>query len=81
METVKTKTEGIFVMPESRINILSTYVYTPTSSTEDSEGGFLHASSSSTGRRCARASSLADPGARSLHGGRATEKTNTCISR
>ena len=29
MEAVPTRTEGIFVMPESRINILSTYVFMP----------------------------------------------------
>ena len=50
METVATKTEGIFVMPETRISILSSYVYTPASPTGDGEGALLHASSGGTGR-------------------------------
>lgn len=31
METVSTRSEGIFVMPETRINILSSYVHIPPS--------------------------------------------------
>lgn len=51
METVNTRTEGIFVMPESRVSILSTYVHIPAgSSAEEGEGVFLHASSGSSGR-------------------------------
>lgn len=50
METVNTRTEGIFVMPETRIGILSTYVHTPSGSPADEGDGFLHASSGSAGR-------------------------------
>ena len=52
METVTTKTEGIFVMPETRISILSSYVYTPASPTGDSEAALLHASSGGRLRGC-----------------------------
>ena len=54
METVSTRMEGMFVMPETRINILSSYVYMPPGEAAVTAGDPLMKTPPSSGKACSQ---------------------------